>query len=155
MDKNAEELLNRLAQLPPEERKRILNAFLESAIVVNRENTDSSCEREESTSGEVDEQSISVVGGELVEQEEPVYALVPVERTQEESAAEDDEQVDEEEEVAEVKKNEDAELAGLLLAGTGVAAGLLGVALESKTLKTLGVTGTLIGSLLLLKNEVK
>ena len=37
MDKNAEELLERLAQLPPAERKRILNAFLESAIVVNRE----------------------------------------------------------------------------------------------------------------------
>ena len=155
MDKNAEELLNRLAQLPPEERKRILNAFLESAIVVNRENTDSSCEREESTSGEVDEQSISVVGGELVEQEEPVYALVPVERTQEESAAEDDEQVDEEEEVAEVKKNDDAELTGLLLAGTGVAAGLLGVALENKALKRAGAAGALVGGLLLLKNQIK
>lgn len=35
MGRNKEALLQRLAQLAPEERKRVLNAFLASAIVVN------------------------------------------------------------------------------------------------------------------------
>ncbi len=36
MDSKGQEILDRLDQLSPEERKRTLNSFLEAAIVVNR-----------------------------------------------------------------------------------------------------------------------
>lgn len=48
---------------------------------------------------------------------------------------------------------EDYVVGGTLLAGTGIAAGLLGVLLDNKTLKTTGVFGTILGSAVVIANK--
>lgn len=48
---------------------------------------------------------------------------------------------------------EDYVVGGTLLAGTGIAAGLLGVLLDNKTLKTTGVVGTILGSVVVIANK--
>lgn len=48
---------------------------------------------------------------------------------------------------------EDYVVGGTLLAGTGIAAGLLGVLLDNKTLKTTGVVGTILGSAVVIANK--
>lgn len=48
---------------------------------------------------------------------------------------------------------EDYVVGGTMLAGTGIAAGLLGVLLDNKTLKTTGVVGTILGSAVVIANK--
>lgn len=48
---------------------------------------------------------------------------------------------------------EDYVVGGTLLAGTGIAAGLLGMLLDNKTLKTTGVVGTILGSAVVIANK--
>lgn len=48
---------------------------------------------------------------------------------------------------------EDYVVGGTLLAGTGIAAGLLGVLLDNKTLKTTGMVGTILGSAVVIANK--
>lgn len=48
---------------------------------------------------------------------------------------------------------EDYVVGGTMLAGTGIAAGLLGVLLDNKTLKTTGVVSTILGSAVVIANK--
>lgn len=124
------ELIEKLTNMDEEERNNILKMFFASAEAVNGK-------------GNIEEDD------ETTQDDNEEFA----------DDAADSDDIDEYEECKDCTyreenlTKEELQAGGTLLAGTGVAAGLLGIALDNKTLKTAGLIGTIIGGAVILANK--
>lgn len=125
MNENTLELIEKLTAMDEKERNEILEMFAKSAAAVGTQDSD-----EEKAAGETPEKEL-------------IYA----EHDEDSCIADDDDYRDD------PFTKEDMQVGGVLLAGTSVAAGLLGMALDSKALKTAGVVGTLLGGAIVMANK--